>query len=817
MLWNFIKVALRNLVKYRFFSFINVFGLAISMSVCLLLVLMLHDLKQYDRFHEKRDSIYRIISNDANPIPVGTTPVPLAGDLTDNYTIAAKTVKLQIGVGGDIAYKNNKVTVRGFFTEPSFFEVFSFALTQGNPATALQKPNSIVLSKKKAELLFGNTDPLGKVVEFYDRGLLYLEISGFDKTPVSWGQFVVTGIIDTENYKSHLKFDALVSSPTFTSLMKERKVYWGEENWQSWDNYNTCFTYVLLDDDKTEKDLSIALSDIVNRHYEDREEKKEYTLSSQSILDITPGKFINNPTQFTLPLEGFYFLSFLAALIMLSACLNYTNLSVARALTRVKEVGVRKVTGASRSNLIVQFMGESIITALFALFIGILVVFMLKPAFLGLWVNKFLNFTLAPDYSIFGLFLLFALLIGIISGIFPALYLSKHQPIKIFSKLVSTKTGKFGLIKALTVSQFVISLFFIASSILVYKQLNHYLNFKYGFTTENIINIELQGNDPAQMINEFSSIAGVERISACEHIPATGINNALGLRHPGSEEEYVNYARISVDSGFINNLGLKLLTGNNFSPDYNISGRQHIIINESMVNELGFSTPEDALDYTLEAMGDWPDVQVIGVVENFRHKLPMAEEKIGPLLLINLERDFSYLNVKVASTDLMGVVENISNKWTQIDPDHPFKYDFFDDQMAATHQVFTDLVAIVGFVAFLSITIACLGLLGIATYTVERRTKEIGIRKIFGAGELTITTLLSKGFVMLLVISVLIAAPLTYFINNTWLEFMANRVAFNWQSVIISAGILLLLGLITIATQTLHASRANPVDSLRNE
>ena len=818
MVWNYIVIALRNLMKYRVFSFINIFGLAISMSVCLLIVLMLHDLKQYDRFHDKKDRIYRIISRDEPiPIPTATTPAPLAEYLSDNYSLAEKTVSLQMGVGGDIDYENNKTTVRGYFTDRSFFDVFSFGLEKGDPNTALQAPNSIVISKEKAELIFGKEDPLGKVIEFNERGLLYLEVSGFERPPKNWGPMKITGVIDMERYKSHLKFDVLVSSASYSTLDKENKIYWMEKHPNQWNNINNTFSYVLLEKGKDIDDLNRALQETTLTQYKGNEGKKNFSMEAQSVLDISPGRLMNNPSRFTLPLEGFYFLSFLAILIMLSACLNYTNLSVARALTRVKEVGIRKVNGAGRKGLIFQFIGEAVITSLFALSIAVLMVYLIKPAFMSLWINKFLGFDLSMNVTVAIMFVLFAVLIGAISGAAPALYLSKFHPIAVFRKAGKTSTGKMGLRKALTISQFVISLFFISSSVLIYVQLNHYLGINYGFATENIVNIELQGNDYRKVINEFSKISGVERVSACEHIPATGIHNGLNLRKVDSKDDYIPYSRIGVDENFIDNLDIKLLAGNNFSIEEHRYGKRFIIINESMLEELGHSSPLEAIGTRLEAEFDWPDVEVIGVVKNFRHQLPMEAEGINPLLLVHQPENFSYVNVKIASDNLMTSVGALESKWKEIDPSHEFRYRFLDDQMAATHQIFVDLVSIVGYVAFLAITLACMGLLGIATYNVERRTREIGIRKVFGAGEWMLASLLSRSFVWVLVISVVIAAPITFFVNNAWLQLMPNRVSFGWQSVAIGAVVMLVLGLITIGSQTLRASKANPVDSLKSE
>jgi len=816
MFWNYIKVSLRNLYKYKIFSFINIFGLAVSMCVCLLIISMLADMKSYDQFHSKKDNIFRITSwSDGNYFSgMATTPFPLSEKLLSDFPVVKEATRMRAGVGGDVTFNQKTLTSRGFFADNSYFSVFDFEFEKGNPDNALIKPNSMVLNGEFAKKLFGDEDPLGKTVDFVDRGLIHLEISGIDSPPVEWGIFEITGVIADNAYKTHMKWEILISTSTLPSLIKEEK----KDAWENeWTSYHSTYTYAVLEDKNEEPELASALSQIKEQQYAENEDFKDFQFRTQALTKITPGRLMGNFTSFRMPLEGFYFLSFLAFVIMTLACLNYTNLSIARALTRAREVGVRKVTGAIKRNLIGQFMSESIIAAILSLGIAILLLVILKPAMMTLWINKYLSFGFGENISVYLVFLLFAVCIGIIAGLYPAFYMSRYKPIVVLRKMDQVKAGKLGTRKFMIITQFVVSLFFVVTTMLIYKQLNHYLNFEYGFSTENIVNIELQSNDYEVMVNEFSSVPGVADISACEYIPASGIANGIRIRNEDSEDEHVQMIRITVDDKFIQNLDLNVIYGDNLPETTEQSNGQYLVVNEVATKNLGYENPSEIIGKIVEVEYSEQPRQVIGVVEDFHFRMPMVKKEIQPLVLFSDPKEFSYLNVKVSSTNLMETIGKMENKWKEVDPVHEFKYDIFDEQLAGTNQAIVDIVSIVGFIAFLTIVIACLGLLGMATYSVERRIKEVGIRKVFGAADSQITFILSRGFIKLLLIAILISAPMTYFINNLWLQNFPNRVDFGVGLVLLGSLILLSLGLVTIGIQTLRASRTNPVDTLRNE
>jgi putative ABC transport system permease protein len=814
MFKNYLKTALRNILKYKIFSLINIFGLAVAMTVSMLIILMLADQTEYDQFQVNKERIYRILTQrlDGGP-PNATTAFPLAAMLKTDYPVIEEATHLVSGVGGDATYNKKIMEMRGFFADPAFLNVFSYPLEKGDRATALQEPNSMVISREIANKLFGDEDPLGKTVSFVNRGLHFFEIDliAMDSPPLAWGNYKITAVLAERNYKSHLKFDVLVSAASMPALYENDKIKNLTDDWKT---YSRCYTYVLLKPGINEKGLAPSLDDIVKRKYSDIDYlKKDIALVSQRLTAITPGRFVGNPSSLSLPIEVYYFLSFLAVILMILACLNYTNLSVARALTRAKEIGVRKVNGASRKDLILQFLSESILTALLSLILAASLLYILKPGFMSLWVNRYLNFNLQESVDIYLIFAGFALIVGIIAGFFPALTMSKYQPVKVLTNLESIRPGKLGLRKIMSISQFVVSLFFIVTSILMYNQVQHFLGFEYGFISENIINIAIQGNDHKLIANELRSVPGVSNISASAYLPATGVSHSKKFEKINSDES-VDMGLLEADEHFMANLGLKIIAGRNL-PAADEGSNNLIVVNETAARKLGYKIPSEILGHSFLFEGQ--TVEVIGLMRDFYFRSPMFSKELGPLMLRNQPEEFTYINVKVTTSDVKKVVADLQTKWQHIDPVHPFKYYFYDEQIATINQSLGDLFSILSFMAFLAVTIACLGLLGMALYTTERRRKEIGIRKALGAEEKGIALLLSKEYLKMLLISILIASPLSYFVNNAWLQNFPNRVDFGFGTVVLGALILLVLGLVTIGSQTLKAARSNPVDSLRME
>jgi len=783
-----------------------------AMSIGMLLILMLADQKSYDSHHENKDRIYRVLMHPAtHSKPYATAPFPLAESLKAQYPFLEEATSLRRGFGGDAVYQKKYAEMKGYFTDASFLKTFSISLEAGDPSTALNSPNSIIISRQIADQLFEEDNPLGKVIDYTDRGLDSFTEEG--SNPVEWGRYTVTGIFDDTGYKSHLEFDVLVSASSQEILYKQEKISDISDNWS---NYYQSYVYALVKPQASAEQLQSALDSLVADKYTSDESLLGSTFIAQPLVDITPGSALGNAPTTRLPLFVYYILAALALVIMISACLNYTNLSIARALTRAKEIGVRKVNGAKRKDLVFQFLSEATITVLLALAIAFVFLFFVKSAFLKLWVNQYLNFDLNVTLEVVLLSLGFALLVGIIAGIFPALHLSGYNPVRALRNLKLGQPGRLGLRKVLTTIQFGLSLLFIITAIVVFNQFRHFMQFEYGFNPDNVLLVNLQSNDYELAKTAFSRVSGVDDVAGCAYLPATGRNDNTRLKKPGSspEEEGHRAINVGVDESFIRTLEINLIAGKNLPPAG--SGLSSmILVNEATANVLGYDNPLDIVGESLETSSD--TLQVAGVVEDFTFHLLFNGRPIGPVIMRHVPETFKFLSVKIGSGREKETLARLEEAWKAIDPIHPLAYEYYEDKLANYNRGIFDIATVIGFIALLAITIACLGLLGMATYTTERRTKEVGIRKVLGAGDIRLAYLLSKEFLIILGIAIVIAAPLSYFLNNLWLNFLVTRVEFGPGTLLTGSLLLLLLGLVTIVPQTLRISLRNPVDSLRNE
>jgi putative ABC transport system permease protein len=816
MLFNYLKTGLRNILKYKVFSFINIAGLAAAMSVCMLIILMLADQKSHDQFNLNKDRIYRILCDGPDfRHPYATSPFPLAPALRSDYPVIETATHLMMGVGGDARFKGKSFELRGYFADTAFFDVFSYDLERGDKRTALVTPNALVITHAMARQLFGDEDPIGRTVEWVDRGLnAFGGTSASTSTP--WGSFTITGVIADKGYKSHLVFDMLMSAASMPTLELQQKL---TDHMADWNNYYNCYTYVLLKPSVPVADLDAALHQLTTRKYAGVKDFKGFSMMGQPLTRISPGRLLGNESTIILPVAAYYFLSALALVIMLMACLNYINLSVARALQRAREIGVRKVTGALRADLILQFLSESVLTALCAMAMAVVLLFLLKSAFMGLWVNQYLHFELRENIGLYVIFTGLALVVGLIAGLYPALHLSRLQPILALKSTEGRRPGRLGMRKVLSVTQFVVSLVFIITTLLIYHQFRYFMHFNYEFNSTNIVNVALQGNDYRLVTAEFGGTPGVAGVSASEYMPATSRSEGMPLRRADvKKQDYDQVMSLPVDDRWMDNMGLKLVAGRNLPQGDTTPGSsasRYIVMNEEAVRLFGYASPADAVGQALRT--SWSDSLLIvcGVVQNFHMRMILGNDKVEPVVLRNMPKTFEYVNVKIATTNIRGTLARLEDRWKRIDPLHPMKYEFYSDALAAGAQGVFDIVSILAFMALLAVLIACLGMLGMATYTTERRRKEVGIRKVLGAANVSNVLLLSREFVGVLVIAVVIAAPLSYFLNTMWLRNFPNRVEFGWGTVLTGVAMVMGLGLVTIGSQTIRASRRNPVEGLR--
>jgi len=818
MVKNYILIALRNLLKHKVFSLINIVGLALSISTGLLVLVILVNMLGYDTFHPDQDRIYRILSrNKASGPFLATSPMPLKETLLTEYAGIEKVVRLKSLLGGDITYENNSIPLAGYYADEDFFKVFGFELIKGDPESVLRDPYSLVLTESAAKKLFHEVDPLGKIVTFNDRGL---NTFGFDVDlkDILLGDFTVTGIV--KDYEaSHMNFEILASMATLPSLIEKGIDSAPLDDWKSiWSGH----TYVLTEESRTKEELDAILSDIIINKYQDFEDLKvEFEL--QPMKSITPGKLLGNPLSLRMPVEGFYFLGILALIIILSACLNYTNLSVARALTRSREIALRKINGASRYQIFWQFILEAILISLLAMIFAVFILQFLSKGFDGLWINNFLLVDLQQNISLFFIFVIFSIIIGVIAGLIPAWALSSFKPLTLITRRLSGSFNKKGIFiykrptlgKSLIVIQLVLSLFFIITTTLLFFQVNYFANAEFGFSKDNIINISLRGNDYKLFANEFSQWSGVKMVSGSSILPATLIREGTMLKNQDESQDSLYIDHINGNRNFITNLNFRIVAGTNLPDDQEGENYNAILVNETAVKQLGYNTPEEILGEVFLEMETQEMVNVIGVVEDFHYDI--FTSSIGPLFLRNLPETFRYINIRYTGEDFKATLAFLENKWKELDKIHSFNYQFFDQQLAESHAIFGDVMSIIGYVSIIAVVIASMGLLGMVTYNVETRIKEIGIRKVMGASVKSVLIQISRGFLILLLIAILIATPIAYFVNNLWLQNFAMRVNFNINILGTSILLVLILGLLAIGSQTVKAALTNPAITLRDE
>lgn len=797
MVKNYIKVALRQLKRHKAFSIINILGLSTSLAIGLVIIMMVSDQLLYDSHNPNKDRIYRVNTevlrkNESSSLnKYATTTLPVATELKENYSGIAKVARIRRGFGnGWIEFdKDLNVPLGGFFADPELIDILDLKFEFGNPKTALSKPYSVVLTRKAADKLFKDPDPVGQTIKVGELG-----------------EYTVTGVLKSTKNKSHIVYEALASISTVPLLEKEEKM---REYVDSWKSFTAGWVYIMLNKGKNPEEVNAYLGEISKKFIsESGEIHCHYYL--QSLNHINPGPLLANMIGPGMPLFMVYFLGGLALVIILTACFNYTNLSIARALNRAKEVGIRKVSGAKRKQIIGQFLGESILISLLALIISYLLLAFLKPAFQNLSFSRMLQWDLAINLQAVIISITVAVSVGVIAGILPALVLSSFHPIRVLKDLSGMKLlSRIGLRKVLLIVQFSLSLIFIVTVILIHNQMNFMIHSDYGFDTKNNLRVALGETNWKTFKTELLSHSDVLNVTAASHIPGAGTTYGNTFFRDLKDPKGLDY--FSVDQDYIENMGLKLIAGKNF-PDQIPNQEEYVILNEKAVQDLGYETPLDAIGQTIYNQ-DTLAVQIIGVVKNYHHSMMVQE--IHPMALRYLPDNFNLLQVKLANKNDISTVEDA---WEKINPGKLMDSKFMGDEIAEFYNIlFGDLVKIISLISFLAISISCLGLLGMATYTIETRMKEISIRKVLGASNISSIYLLSKGFMILLGVAIIISVPLAIVINNLWLQFIAFRVPIGFTVILSGILIVLVLGLTTISTQALRALKVNPADTLRNE
>ncbi len=808
MIKNYFKTAWRNLVKRKIFGSINIFGLAVSMSVCMLIILILNDQNSYDNFLSHHDRVYRIQTQDKHgkAKPTASSAFPLAGAL-GHYPGVEASATLVRNLQGDLCFHDKSISATGYFAGKTFFRVLDYKLEEGNAASALAQPHSLVISDEIAKKLFNTKSAVGKVITLNHTGVIGNQSTSKTST---YGQFIITGVLKPNPGKTSLPFDMLASLSTVGTHANDSLIHSVPDDW---DNVWTNYTYVLMKKGQTKADLQSIVNKIASKQYP-TSQGSDFEFIATGLNEI-PGELVSNETTTALPNVILIFLAVLCFIIMLSACLNYTNLSVAQSLTRMKEVGVRRVSGATRTQVFQQFIVESIITSFLALLFALVLLAFLQPFLKNLWLNRFFDFSFHFTLKSYLTFLGFSLLVGFIAGLLPAIYTSFFNPVEIFRNFKTIKGFRgVTLRKILLTVQFVVSLIFVISTALVYEQTQYISDFNYGFNKDNIVNIKLyQPGNYHRFAQAIASNKNIIAVSGCSSPPSSGTENYMQVYLGGERKDSVQAGFLDIDGKCLDVWDIPLVAGNNLPSMAADTTDHYVLINQKMVAAFHFPSALAAVGQQI-SLGDHT-AQIAGVVKDFQYR--DVSRSIGPLILRNRQSEFDYATIRIAATNEPSTIRFLQDTWKKVNPDTKFDYVFFDDQLHQSQAMLSDATAIIGYLAFLAVTISCLGLLGMALYTAESRRKEVGIRKVLGSGVLRIIFLLSKGYFLLLGIAILIATPIAFMLNNAWLQFFASRIHISALTLLASVVSLAVICFGIVGLQAWNVSRINPVKSLKCE
>ncbi|MEQ8714676.1 MAG: ABC transporter permease [Cyclobacteriaceae bacterium] len=796
MLYNYLKIAFRNLLKQRFFSLINIIGLALSMSLSMILLLIINDHMSYDQHHHQKKDIYRVISfdlTDNGPFNgYASSPNQLGQYMADNYPAIKELVKVYSSRDIEAKANNKILEVELYFGSANYFDVFDFPIVEGNnnPITA---PNTAAITTAQAERYFGNESPIGHTIEITDVG-----------------SFQITAVVDL-TAKSHFNFDVLASYSSLPILANTNENLSRYDDWENvWMGYN----YFLLEPTANKEELTTAMVKAAGENMDLDDDHDGYNFELQHINSISPGPLLGNMMTFSFPWIFIAFFGLLALIVLITAMINYTNLSIARSLSRAREVGVRKATGAHRWQIFHQFIIESLVTSLASLVLAIVMVHLLLPQINGLFLIGAAGISIEALPSIYLWFGFFALATGFFAGLAPAFFLSRFRAIEALHGGNVTKSTRSLPRKLLMVVQFFFSMVFIISILIIYQQTTFMVTADYGFDRENVLNVDVQGHDPELLLSELSKHHSVLSASLSSHSPASGRNHGTRFKHQLADELEISSNIFWVNHTYLDNMKLELIAGENFPDGSSQQHEKFILINESGVNEFGWKTPSSALGEVVYD-GDSTALTVLGVVKDYHHQ-PMLNEIQALVLRYNPER-LNYVNLRLAGGSITESISEIETIWQSIDSERPFKYRFLTDEMGDIFSGFTDLIAILTYITVVAIVIAIIGLLGMATFTAKTRLKEISIRKVLGAEVIHLIWVLSRSFSYLILLSVVLAAPTAVFLNSLWLDEVAYRIEIKPLWILSTALGLLAVGLLTVVSQTWKAAQTNPTVLLRSE
>ncbi len=793
MIRNYIKIAFRNILRKKVFSLINIIGLAVGMAACFLIFLYVKFELSYDSFHTKAPHIYRLVTDVKTPsetIHAGITAWPFAPNIKDDFPEVEFFTRVQqtsmLITKDDKKFQEDRV----LWADSSFFKMFDFRLIKGDPDKVLKDLFTVVLSKTAAKKYFGDADPMGQSISLYD-----------------YYPAAITGVMEDIPENSQIKADIIVSMSSLTQTI----IPGLDEQWSNFD----AVSYLQLKPGVDPRALERKFPAFLERRNGKEMEKSQMFFT----LYLEPLEFVYLFSKRESNIEkgnitNVYIFSVIAAFILLIAYINFINLTTARSVERAKEVGIRKVVGAEKNQLVKQFIGESLILSLFAFVLALILTALLLPLFNQL-AGKTISTGIFDNYNY--LLLLFTLAIGagLMAGIYPALVLSSFKPITVLKGRFATSSKGIVLRKGLVITQFAISIALIIGTIVVYKQMTFMRSHDLGFAKDQMLVLDTQGDAAKDALTqEISKLPGIKGTTLSSSVPGGSHSTAYSeIENSNGDLQVANLDLFFVDFDYIPQYQIQLVAGRPFSREFGMDTTEAMVINEAAVKYFGYPSAHKAIGKKFKQWGR--EGKIIGVVKDFHFK--SLQEQIEPLSM-RIEPSRSYLiSVQVAAGNLPASIAAIESKWKTLISNRPFSYYFlneFFDRQYRSEERFGKLF--LNF-AILAILISCLGLLGLASYSTIQRTKEIGIRKVMGASINNIIGLLSKDFLLLILIAFFIAAPLAWYFMNQWLQDFAYRINIAWWVFVVAGLLALLTALITISFQAIKAALMNPVKSLRTE
>ena len=802
MFKNYFKTALRNLKKNKAFSFINIFGLAIGLTSFMLIAVFVLNELSYDKYPARAKNMYRVILSVTGNGDIAAYPmvdVAVGEGMKRAFPEIEATTRVS-GAQDFVKYDDKQFKEKQLaYADSNFLQLFSIPLTEGDINTALVQPNSIVISKAFAKKYFGNEDALGKSLSVGTNQALYK----------------VTGLFDEVPENSHFHFDA------FLSLSSRHLTH------QTWSNIG-FYTYLLLNKNADPHQLEKKFPQLVAEHVvpeiqhdmgvslaEAQKSINTFVFSLQPLTDI----HLYSHTKYELEPNGdiqyVYIFSALALFILLLACVNFTNLSTARAVKRAREVGIRKVLGSLKKQLIIQFLTESVVLTFLSMIIAFGLLFLLLPYFNEL-ADRQIPFSFFISYQSILAMISLIIITGIVAGIYPSFFLSSFNTIKVLKGSSSKGSQKNLLRSSLVVFQFFVSIALIIATIIVYQQLHFMQNKKLGYDKEQVLYLpdaRLLGKDQPAFKQQLSQNKNVVAASIARSVPGLPFMDGTEI-YPKNENgngKEIHANIYHVDEDYLKTLGIKIVSGRNFSRDFP-SDSSAVVINQAMVRELGWNRT-NPIGKTIVRSGQ-QQFKVIGVMGDFNYA--SAKQEIAPLMMM-LGNNYGGLVVKINTADVKGFLSDLKKQWDSFNPQGALEYTFLDDNFAKMYASEIRTQKIFSAFALIAIIIASLGLFGLSAFVIEQRTKEIGIRKVLGASVQNVLLLVSKDFLLLVGIAFLISVPVTWWAMHNWLQDFAYRINIQWWVFMLAGFVAILISIITISFQAIKAAIANPVKSLRSE